>query len=185
MNSFLKSFFSQLQKLFLSLKSCKAFFRVNQTASLFFHSGESAEHARAERVVRVREARRDLRQGQGQHDHLPPRRQEGEGPLNGLMCRYSPDVGLDIDIAGNAVPQTICRDQKCAFSWPGLPDRRNHLAVFVITRYSEEKDGPKVAWDRASTNLGGLSLPSTIHTTMMPYIVHTAQAHVQVVLTVL
>ena len=53
-----------------------------------FHSGESAEHARAERVVRVREARRDLRQGQGQHDHLPPRRQEGEGPLSGLMCRY-------------------------------------------------------------------------------------------------
>ena len=67
-----------------------------------------------------------------------------------------PDVGLDIDIASNAVPQTIRRDQKCAFSWPGSPDRRNHMAVFVITRYSEEKVGPKVARDRASTNLGGL-----------------------------
>ena len=73
-----------IKKLFLPLNSCTALFRVDQNASLF-HSGESAEHARAERVVRVREARRDLRQGQGQHDHLPPRRKEGEGPLNGLM----------------------------------------------------------------------------------------------------
>ena len=103
MNSF-ETILLLITKTLLTFEILHSFAQGQSKCLSFFHSGESAEHARAERVVRVREARRDLRQGQGQHDHLPPRRQEGEGPLNGLMCRYTPDVGPDIDIAGNAVP---------------------------------------------------------------------------------
>ena len=65
---------------------------VTVTVPLF--SGEPKEHARPERVVRVREARRDLRQGQGQHDDLPPRGQEGQRPLTGSRVDMNPDSAV-------------------------------------------------------------------------------------------